>query len=83
MAEDDARHRRESEATVLTAQIEADKRKHSEIVRGQKFGLVATLSAFSLAAFAIIRDYPVVAGTICSVTIVALTTVFITGRKPK
>ncbi|HHL33066.1 MAG TPA: DUF2335 domain-containing protein [Desulfobulbaceae bacterium] len=81
MAEGEAKHRREVEAAALAAQIEADKRKHKEVLRGQLFGMVTTLTAFSLAAFALAKGYPSVAATICGATIIALATVFVTGRK--
>ena len=81
MAEENARHRREMESAALTAQVEADKRKHREVTRGQLFGITSVLTAFGLAGLALFLGQATVAGTICGVVVVALATVFITGRK--
>jgi len=67
----------------LNAQIKADERKHLEVIRGQRFGLTTTISAFILAAFALSKGFTAVAGTICGATIIALATVFVTGRTKK
>jgi len=69
------------EYAALVEQVEADKRRHLEIKKGQNYGIISTLAAFSVAGLALVLGYPTVAGTVCSVVVVALATAFITGRK--
>ncbi len=83
MAEEDARHRREMEQSVLAAEIEADTRKHTEATRGQILGGLAVFAPFSVAGLAIVFGLSGVAGTICSVTVIGLVTAFVTGRSKK
>lgn len=81
MAEEAAGHRRKMESGALTATVEEGERKHVEIRAGQKYGLWSTLAAFGVASLALLLGYPTVAGTICGVVVVSLSTVFVMGKK--
>lgn len=81
MAEAGAKHQREIEAGLLVADREADKRRHTEVLRGQLFAGGAVVVAFSVSALALFLGYPTVASIIGGATVVSLVTVFMTGRK--
>ncbi len=55
--------------------------RHRETTIGQISGLVATLSMAAVAIVALLKNFPSVAGIVCSTTIVALATVFLVGKK--
>lgn len=80
MAEENARSLRETASRQLDLDSSNEQNRHRETGKGQNFGLVATVLAFSVTALALVLGYPVVAGTISSATIVALAAVFVTGR---
>lgn len=80
MAEENAKHFRDIEKLAIDAQIEESRAIHSAMRIGQIFGLLSVGTAFSLAGYALALDHATVAGTICSVTVVGLVTVFVTGR---
>lgn len=55
--------------------------RHKETTIGQISGLVASLSMAVVAIVALLKNFPSVAGIVCSTTIVALATVFLVGKK--
>ena len=55
--------------------------RHRETTIGQISGLVASLSMAAVAIVALLKNFPSVAGIVCSTTIVALATVFLVGKK--
>jgi len=63
------------------ANIKDIENRHREATIGQASGLVASLSMAIVAVVALLKNYPSVAGIVCSTTIVALATVFIVGKK--
>lgn len=73
MAEKDSLHQRKMEETALTEAIRESK-------RGQHYGLVVALSAFGTAIFAILNGAYTCAAIIAGTTVVALVSVFVTGR---
>ncbi len=83
MAEKNANHRQTMESAILEANIEAGKRKHKEISKGQLFGIISVLASFSVAAIALFLGHPATAATISGTTVVGLVTAFVTGQKPK
>lgn len=83
MAEAGAKHQREMEAGLLVADIESDKRRHIEVLRGQLFAGAAVVVAFSVAALALFLGSPAAATLIGGTTVISLVTVFVTGRKEK
>ncbi len=83
MAEKNAAHRQAMESAVLNANIEAGKRKHKEITKGQLFGIISVLASFSVAAIALALGNPATAATISGTTVVGLVTAFVTGQKPR
>ncbi len=80
MAEQQQAHRHAMETNVLVAQIEEDKRRHTEVKIGQKNGLIATVMAFSVAGLALILGYQAAAIAIGGTTLASLVAVFITGK---
>lgn len=83
MAEENARSVRESNAAQWDAEKTIERNRHDETKRGQFFALATVLSMVVLAGVALGTGHPAVAGTICSFTIGAVATVFVTGRKKK
>jgi uncharacterized membrane protein len=83
MAEKNADHRQAMESAILEANIEAGKRKHKEITKGQLFGIISVLASFSVAAIALFLGNPATAATISGTTVVGLVTAFVTGQKPR
>lgn len=83
MAEKNADHRQTMESAILEANIEAGKRKHKEITKGQLFGIISVLASFSIAAIALFLGNPATAATICGTTVVGLVTAFVSGQRPK
>lgn len=81
MAEENADHYRKLEQQALSAQITDNAARHRSTRRGQIAGILSVTASFSLAGYALYLGFPAVAGTICSVTVVGLVTIFITGRK--
>jgi uncharacterized membrane protein len=73
MAEKEAEHQRKMEETALSEAIKESK-------RGQNYGLVVTLAAFTTASFAIYTGAYTCASIIAGTTVVALVSVFVTGR---
>lgn len=65
----------------LDAQVADKTAIHSNIRRGQIAGILSVTGSFSLAGYALYLGFSTVAGTICSVTVVGLVTIFVTGRK--
>jgi len=80
MAEQSAQHAREMDKEILHAQLTVEIQNHSEAKAGQMFAIVSVLSMSGVAIYALKLGYPVVAGIICSTTIVGLVAAFITGR---
>lgn len=80
MAEANAAHSMEMEKKLLEAQIADAQETHTDTRRGQWGGIFSVAAAFALAGLALYCGHPTVAGTICSVTILSLVTVFVTGR---
>lgn len=66
----------ENERTVATGGLEA-------IKRGQLCGMAAVIIFATLAGLAVVNHLPALAIAICTVTIGAVTTVFVTGQKYK
>jgi len=81
MAEQNAQSLRDLTKLRLDSQITIDKDRHREASTGQLFGLIAVGLMSVVAVVALITNHPVVAGTICSTTIIGVATVFVTGRK--
>lgn len=81
MAELNSEHFRKMETLAINAQIEDGEQQHREVRRGQYAGFLSVVIAFSAATYALHLGYTGVAGTICSVTVGGLVTVFVTGRK--
>ena len=65
----------------MHGQIAIELKQHQEATVGQIFGLISTLSMSGVALYALAHGYPVVAGIVCSTTIVGLVTVFVMGRR--
>jgi len=83
MAEESARSVRASNAAQWDVEKTIEHNRHDETKRGQIFALATVLSMVVLAGVALVTGHPAVAGTICSVTVIGVATVFITGRKRK
>lgn len=81
MAEDNANNLRESNLKQLSLDNTVEGNRHDETRRGQRFGLATVLSMVALAGLAIFCGHPGVAGTICSITIIGVAAVFVSGRK--
>ena len=74
MAEESQRHANMMDVKAIDAQ-------RREIRRGQVFGLIVTLGAFSSSAYIAYLGHPSVSAVIGGTTIVAIATAFILGRK--
>lgn len=61
--------------------IKAIDAQRREVRRGQFFGLIVTIGAFSSSAYIAFLGHPSVAAAIGGTTIVAIATAFILGRK--
>ena len=83
MAEQNAQSFRDLTMRRLDGQINIEKDRHREVSTGQVSGLMAVGMMSVVAIVALVTDHPVVAGTICSTTIIGVATVFVTGRKSK
>jgi len=81
MAELNAQSVREFNITRLSGQMSIEENRHKEVATGQYFGAVAVVIMAIVAIMALWTNHPVVAGTICSTTIVGVAAVFVTGRK--
>jgi len=81
MAELNAQSFRDFNHKRLDGQITIEKNRHQEVTTGQFFGAGSVGLMAIIAIVALITDHPVVAGTICSTTIVGVAAVFVTGRK--
>ena len=80
MAEQNAATIRDINTKQAAAEESTERNRHDEIRRGQLFGLTTVLTMGALAALALVLGHPVVAGTICSTTIIGVAAVFVTGR---
>lgn len=80
MAEQNAQSIRELNRRQLEARIASEEHRHREVSVGQRFGLCAVITMALVALAALVLDHPAVAGTICSVTIIGIVTVFVAGR---
>jgi uncharacterized membrane protein len=65
---------------ALEAQIAIEKDNVTTTRRGQSFAMLSTLIMAAVSFFALYSGYPAVAGTICSITIVGLASVFVVGK---
>lgn len=74
LAEGDAAHQRAIENRALDA-------AEREVRRGQRFGLVIGLATMSLAAFAVHKDLPWIAGILGGGTMVGMVSAFLKSRK--
>jgi uncharacterized membrane protein len=83
MAEESARSIRESNSKQLIIEESIEQHRHDETKRGQNFGLATVISMVALAGLAILCGYPIIAGTICSITVIGVAAVFVTGRNIK
>lgn len=83
MAELNAQSFRDLNSRLLEGQILTEQHRHSEVSIGQKSGLYAVGIMAAVAVISLILNHPIVAGTICSSTIIGVAAVFVTGRKSK
>lgn len=80
MAEQNAQSFRDLHSQRLNSQILLEQNRHIEVSGGQKSGLYAVAMMSTVAIVALFLDHPVIAGTICSTTIIGVAAVFVTGR---
>lgn len=73
MAEEDAVHRREIEKAAID-------HNSAEVKRGQNYGLIVSLAAFSVCGFSAYIGDTTTASIIGGATVVGLATAFISGR---
>lgn len=77
MAEAESQHRHSFEQKALQGAIDVDK-------RGQHYGLAISLIAITVGTWLTVSGYPKVGGTFLTATVIALATLFVTGRaKPE
>jgi uncharacterized membrane protein len=81
MAEENARCFREANLTQLSTATVVEQNRHQETRRGQNFAMATVLSMSALAGLSLLCGYPAVAGTICSITVIGVVAIFITGKK--
>lgn len=81
MPELNAQSLRDFSAKRIEGQIFIEQNRHAEVSVGQKSGLYAVVVMAVVAVIALIFNHPVVAGTICSSTIIGVAAVFVSGRK--
>lgn len=80
MAEENARHAREMDKAVLSAQVQIENEITTTQRMGQRYGIMAAAMAFGLAGYALFLGHPAVASILASTTVVGLVTVFVRGR---
>lgn len=70
----------EMDVEILRAQLTVENKNHSEVRTGQTLGIISVLATAGVVIYALNLGYPVVAGIVCSTTIVGLVAAFVTGR---
>lgn len=81
MAEENAKHAREMDKAVLSAQLQLEQGITVTQRIGQACGVLAASLVLGVAAYAIKCGYPTTAAVLGGTTIVGLVTVFVQGRK--
>lgn len=80
MAEENSQNLRETNTRKLEIVDSSERYRHDEVKRGQHYALCAIIILSAMALVALLMGHERIFGTICTVTIVALSTVFITGK---
>lgn len=83
MAEKHADHYCQMEKELLEVQKRLADQDHKQKARGQLYAFFTSLVMTALSAYALWSGHPKVAGAVGTTTIVALVTVFITGKVSK